>query len=351
MDEAEPMDGAMGLPVKEEEGAYESAEEDQPSEEELQKWIKILSKSKKYQILPVGATGVGAIPKHTLPMHLAGAPGPSKPPEVSSPVSIQVPQQLRLATFSGDEPTPKGEVSYLVWQYEIKCLMREKSHSENTILQAVRRSLKGFAGRTLLSLGEKVTLKQILDKLDGIYGIVYSGEAIMQQFYTESQKVSESAAVWACRIEDLLQRAVEKGHVEVKAKNDMLRNKFWTGLVDDRLKNASRHKYDTVKDFGELLREVRKIEQEVLGSEKLKKNAQHHSSTVENSNLASKIDEIAASMQGLIKRMDGLERKVENNARSGQHFQSGSRGKGQGQFSAKRGGRRPQHQQHQSDLN
>ena len=59
MDEPEPMDGAMGLPVKEEEGAFESAEEDQPSEEELQKWIKILSKSKKYQILPVGATGVG----------------------------------------------------------------------------------------------------------------------------------------------------------------------------------------------------------------------------------------------------------------------------------------------------
>ena len=73
------------------------------------------------------------------------------------------------------------------------------------------------------------------------------------------------------------------------------------------------------------MRELRKIEQEVLGSEKLKKNAQHHSSSVENSNLASKIDECAASMQGLIKRMDGLERKVENNARSGQHFQSGSR--------------------------
>ena len=73
----------------------------------------------------------------------------------------------------------------------------------------------------------------------------------MQQFYTESQQVGDSAAVWACRIEDLFQRAVEKGHVTATAKNDMLRNKFWTGLKDHQLKNASRHKYDTIKEFGE----------------------------------------------------------------------------------------------------
>ena len=157
-------------------------------------------------------------------------------------------------------------------------------------------------------------------------------------FDTESQKARESATVWACRIEALLQRAVEKGHVRVKAKNDILRNKFWTGLIDDRLKNASRHKYDPVKDFGELLslREVRKIEQS--GSEKLKKNAQHHSSTVDNSSLTNKVNEISSSMQGLVKRIDGLEKKIENNTHSGQPFQSGSRRRGRGQYSLQRGG-------------
>ena len=91
----------------------------------------------------------------------------------------------------------------------------------------------------------------------------------MQQFYTESQQAGESATVWACRTGDLLQRAVEKGHVTTTAKNDMLRNKFWTGLKDDQLKNSSRRKYDTIEEFGELLKEVRKIEQELSGSEKL----------------------------------------------------------------------------------
>ncbi len=62
-----------------------------------------------------------------------------------------------------------------------------------------------------------------------------SGEAITQQFYTEQQKAGESVAAWACRLEDILQRAVELGHVSVIAKNDMLRNKFWTGLASEKV--------------------------------------------------------------------------------------------------------------------
>ena len=79
----------------------------------------------------------------------------------------------------------------LVRQYEIKCLMSEKSHSERTILQAVRRSLKGITDRTLLSLGEKVTLKQIFDKLDGIYGsnctqnrTMQNGPVVLRIYYS-----------------------------------------------------------------------------------------------------------------------------------------------------------------------
>lgn len=352
MTESKSTEGAIGLPVKEEEDAYESTEEETPTDEDLEKWAKLLGKSKKYQILKMEGLGQGAIPKYfPAPAQPVATPGPSKPTEVSSPVSIQVPQQLRLATFSGEEPTPKGEVSYLVWQYEIKCLMREKSHSQNTILHAVRRSLKGIAGRTLLSLGENVTLSQILEKLDGIYGVVYSGEAIMQQFYTESQQANESAAVWACRIEDLLQRAVEKGHVTLSAKNDMLRNKFWTGLKDDRLKNASRHKYDSIKDFGELLKEVRKIEQELSGAEKLKKNVQHQPVTVENNAVTDKLNEIVASIEKLVKRVDLMEKKVDRNSSTGQTFQSGYGGRGRGQNNTWRGGRRPQQQQQRADLN
>ncbi|MCG7874804.1 MAG: hypothetical protein N0C90_00560, partial [Candidatus Thiodiazotropha endolucinida] len=132
-------------------------------------------------------------------------------------------------------------------------------------------------------------------------------------------------------------------------KNDMLRNKFWTGLMDDRLKNASRHKYDSVRDFGELLREVRKIEMELTGSAKLKRNAQHHASTAENSNFAEKLSEIASNMKNLVQRIDTLEQKIENNpSSSGQNAQFYPNGRGRGNFYPRRGGRRPQQKQ---DLN
>lgn len=47
---------ALGLQVKEEEEAYESTEEETPTERELQKWAKLLGKSKKYHILKLEGT-------------------------------------------------------------------------------------------------------------------------------------------------------------------------------------------------------------------------------------------------------------------------------------------------------
>ena len=105
---------ALRLQVKEEEEAFESTEEETPTDKDVVKWAKLLGKSEKYHILELEGTCEWAIPKYTL--HTAqpvASPGPSKPKEVSSSVSIKIPQQPRLATFSGEEPTPKGEVSYL----------------------------------------------------------------------------------------------------------------------------------------------------------------------------------------------------------------------------------------------
>lgn len=40
----------------------------------------------------------------------------------------------------------------------------------------------------------------------------------------------------------------------------MLRTKLWSGLKDSNLRNSSRYKYDTIKDFEALRRELRTIE-------------------------------------------------------------------------------------------
>ena len=44
----------------------------------------------------------------------------------------------RIPYFSGDSPTPKGEVDYLVWRYEVQCLFNLPGLSSSQVLQIVR---------------------------------------------------------------------------------------------------------------------------------------------------------------------------------------------------------------------
>lgn len=71
---------------------------------------------------------------------------------------------------------------------------------------------------------------------------------------------------YGMKLETILQSAVERGHVSQTARNDMLRTKFWSGLRDSELKNASRYKYETTKDFDSSRKEIRAIELEISNS-------------------------------------------------------------------------------------
>ena len=45
-------------------------------------------------------------------------------------------------------------------------------------------------------MGPKATSRQILSRLQSIFGNVASGEAIMQEFYTAEQRFDESTVDW-----------------------------------------------------------------------------------------------------------------------------------------------------------
>lgn len=46
----------------------------------------------------------------------------------------------------------------------------------------------------------------------------------------------------------------------------MLRTKLWSGLKDSNLRNSSRYKYDTIKDFEAVRRELRTIDLQLPSS-------------------------------------------------------------------------------------
>lgn len=180
-------------------------------------------------------------------------------PETKITVNSQTP---RISIFYGDVDTlTKGEVVYDQWKYEVLSLLRTRLHKDDVLLQAIRRSLKGEALKVLTRLGTEVSIKEILDKLDSVYGVVDTKESILARFYAARQGESEDITTWSCRLEDLLAKAVEKELVYPREVNDMLKGMLWTGMRSD-LKSIFGYKVDQIGDFDRLRVELRKLETE-----------------------------------------------------------------------------------------
>ncbi|VDI18983.1 Hypothetical predicted protein [Mytilus galloprovincialis] len=219
----------------------------------------------------------------------------------------------------------------MVWMFEVKCVLREGNFSDPVILQSVRGSLKGKARSLLLSLPEDASPQQILEKLEGVYGNVYTSEALLEKFYKETQQPSQSVADFGMTLESIIQPAVEKGDISFDTKNEMLRSKFWSGIRDPLLKNSSRYKFDTVKDFDQLRKEIRAIELELANSEKAVSTVQHQPISTD----SVKLDDILKKIDRMGKRLETLENKTpkETNKVTDNHGQSNpgySTGSGRG---------------------
>ena len=171
-----------------------------------------------------------------------------------------------VGPFSGTQPTPKHENMYEVWRLEVKSLMSRDCYSDIAIVQAIWKSLRGQARNVLFTLRSSAKAVDILERLESVYGNVASGEAVLQEFYTVHQEEEESVTDWGLRLEQILQRAIEKGHVTEERKDQMLRDKFWRSLYNQDLKNATKIYHQSVLSFDKLQRKVRAEEYEMQDS-------------------------------------------------------------------------------------
>lgn len=145
-----------------------------------------------------------------------------------------------LPKFSGEEKAPVN--MFEVWKYDVNCLIDEGMYPMHIIREAIRKSLKGTARGVLLHLGEHASVVDILTELEGVYGNVQSSERLKEQFYSESQKPGESVADYSLRLERLLSRVL--GIADRAVRDEMLRNRLWSGLKDQELKNVSRYLFE-----------------------------------------------------------------------------------------------------------
>lgn len=212
----------------------------------------------------------------------------------------------KFTLFSGEDPKPKGEATFEEWKYEVCCALKDEVYKDYAIAQAIRKSLKAQAKRVLLPMGTTATVQEILDRLEGVFGNVATGESVLQEFYTATQKADESVTAWGLRLEEILQKALIKGHVKQEDKNDMLRNNFWKHLRSDKLKNATRVHFESISNFELLRRAVRAEEYEI----KVNTGIQHQPTKTEIKNEEKDSKDI--KMDTLLSRLESLEKEMKD---------------------------------------
>ena len=167
-----------------------------------------------------------------------------------------VPEIPKISIFSGDQ---KKDVGFELWKHEIKCLLQENTHSRESIMQAVRKSLKGSPGLIAMRLGPNVTIEALLEKLEGIYGDIKRKSSHLAKFFNAKQEPGEDVISWGCRLEELFYKVLETGQIDKADSDKLLCEQFYSNLTKE-LKDKSSHKFDTVKKFDDLRIELRQIE-------------------------------------------------------------------------------------------
>ena len=137
-------------------------------------------------------------------------------------------------------------------------------------------------------------------------------------------------------IEEILKKAIDKGHVSPEQKNTMLKTKFWRALYSTELKNATRVHFESIESFELLRRKVRAEEYEMatnksatnkdslpianpIKSESTKdKSATTSTSTAQHQPVLQ--DPNTKLLRDLAKRMEAMEKTLESFSKSRTYY-------------------------------
>ena len=216
-------------------------------------------------------------------------------------------QPPRLTYFSGEKN--KGEVSYSQWRYEVDGLVRDGFYPEQLILQAIRRSLRGYAADVLRHMGPVTRIQPILEKMNLVFGNILPKHRLIEHFCLSQQKETETVAEWGCRLEDMLSQLKEKDNISSMNQATMLRERFFHGLFSDKVKTCLRHLFDRGESYEQLLLSGRSAE---LEYSKQGKSSKASISSIQqtipsNIELSKKLDSLIDGMNSLKSKVRALE--------------------------------------------
>ena len=240
-----------------EEQELQDLKNDQDAEEKMEEMLKTLSAVGKKRVSRLLGTA-DAIPEKVVDvkpeLSTLQKTSPSSPPTADVSYKLKTP---KLPFFSGDK---KGkDSSFSRWQYHVKVLLNGP-YDPYSVLDAIHQSLKSPAADLLLTMGPEVTAQGIMDKLRTRFGSVLSVDALTEKLYHLKQG-DHDVSTWAFDIEEVIYQIEEKGGMAHAVVEERIKIRFWHGLSEARIKDATRSVYSTLP-FDDLLVMCRTLQEE-----------------------------------------------------------------------------------------
>ena len=226
---------------------------------------------------------------------------PNPDEAISSRIHYQIP---KLANFSGEKQN-KGEICYSEWRYNVQCLINEK-HPPQLITQAIRQSVRDTATKVLLSC-EQHSPEKILETFDKRFGNILNVNQLTRNFWSSAQNADESVVGWSCRLQELISELKKFHPIQKDEELEMLRDRFWNGMIDGKVKDNTRDLYHSKLSFEQLLVSARSEEFDMKtekGDSKKKSGIIHQASI---SNDETKLDKILKTVSALDSRLSQVE--------------------------------------------
>ena len=157
-----------------------------------------------------------------------------------------------LPIFSGELPTPKGEVEFDNWIFQIKAL--QKTFMDDTIRNMVVTNARGIAKTVVCTVGYDMELSLMISHLEDRFGLGETNDTLLLEFHQMSQGVHEKVQDFGSKLEckfKILQEQFPGRYAAVQ-----LKDRFFSE-IQDKMRDSMRFLY-TQEDctFSKLLKAV-----------------------------------------------------------------------------------------------
>ena len=155
-----------------------------------------------------------------------------------------------LPIFSGELPTPKGEVEFDNWIFQIKSL--QKTFTDDAIRNVVVANARGIAKMVVRAVGYNTELSLMISHLEDRFGLGETNDTLLLEFHQMSQGVHEKVQDFGSKLKckfKILQERFPGRYTAVQ-----LKDRFYSGL-QDKMRDSMRFLY-TQEDctFSKLLK-------------------------------------------------------------------------------------------------